>query len=114
MRAEELTAEYGITGLLDFVDVGDLPKAVVTLDGMGGELYLQGAQLTAWQPRGQRPVLFTSPNSAFASGRAIRGGSQSSSHGLVPAGTRRRRPSTVLPVPAHGVSTALRRLGRNP
>jgi D-hexose-6-phosphate mutarotase len=31
---------------------------------------LQGAHLTAWQP----PVLFTSPNSAFAPGRAIRGG----------------------------------------
>jgi len=34
----------------------------------------QGAHLTAWQPAGERPVLFTSPNSAFAPGRAIRGG----------------------------------------
>ena len=41
---------------------------------MAGELYLQGAHLTAWQPPGERPVLFTSPNSAFAPDRAIRGG----------------------------------------
>src|SRR5215470_16172351 len=39
-----------------------------------GELYLQGAQLTAWQLPNERPVLFTSPRSAFAPGRAIRGG----------------------------------------
>jgi hypothetical protein len=30
--------------------------------------------VVAWQPPGERPVLFTSPNSAFAPGRAIRGG----------------------------------------
>ena len=30
--------------------------------------------MTAWQPPGERPLLFTSPNSAFAPGRAIRGG----------------------------------------
>jgi glucose-6-phosphate 1-epimerase len=51
-----------------------LVKAAISLDGISGELYLQGAHLTAWQPPGERPVLFTSPNSAFAPGRAIRGG----------------------------------------
>jgi D-hexose-6-phosphate mutarotase len=30
--------------------------------------------VTAWQPSDERPVLFTSPNSAFAPGQAIRGG----------------------------------------
>jgi glucose-6-phosphate 1-epimerase len=75
MQAEELTAEFGIAGILDFVETEHgLVKAAISLDGMAGELYLQGAQLTAWQPRGERPVLFTSPNSAFAPGRAIRGG----------------------------------------
>ena len=39
-----------------------------------GQLCLQGAHLTAWLPPGERPVLFTSPNSVFAPGRAIRGG----------------------------------------
>jgi glucose-6-phosphate 1-epimerase len=75
MQAETLTAEFGIAGILDFVETEHgLVKAVISLDGMAGELYLQGAHLTAWQPRGGRPVLFTSPNSGFAPGRAIRGG----------------------------------------
>lgn len=34
----------------------------------------QGAHVTHWQPRGREPVLFMSPRSAFAPGRAIRGG----------------------------------------
>jgi glucose-6-phosphate 1-epimerase len=75
MRAEELTAEFGIAGVLDFVETEHgLAKAAISLDGVTGELYLQGAQVTAWQPPGERRVLFTSPNSAFAPGRAIRGG----------------------------------------
>ena len=51
-----------------------MAKAMISLDGMVGELYLQGAQLTAWQLPNERPVLFTSPRSAFAPGRAIRSG----------------------------------------
>ena len=75
MRAEEFTAEFGIAGVLDFVETEHgLVKAAISLDGVTGELYLQGAQVTAWQPPGERRVLFTSPNSAFAPGRAIRGG----------------------------------------
>ena len=34
----------------------------------------QGAHVTHWQPRGREPVLFMSPRSAIAPGRAIRGG----------------------------------------
>ena len=75
MGAEELTAEFGIAGILDFIETKHgLVKAVTSLDGMIAELYLQGAQVTAWQPPDERPVLFTSPNSAFAPARAIRGG----------------------------------------
>ena len=40
MRAEELTAEFGITGVLDFVETEHgLVKASISLDGMTGELY---------------------------------------------------------------------------
>ena len=75
MRAEELTAEFGIAGVLDFAETEHgLVKAAISLDGVTGELFLYGAQLTAWRPSDERPVLFTSPNSAFARGRAIRGG----------------------------------------
>ncbi|HMD62519.1 MAG TPA: D-hexose-6-phosphate mutarotase [Stellaceae bacterium] len=75
MRADELNAEFGIAGVLDFVETEHgLVKTAISLDGVTGELYLQGAQVTAWQPLDERPVLFTSPNSTFAPGRAIRGG----------------------------------------
>lgn len=75
MRAEELTAKFGIAGILGFVETEHrLVKAAISLDGMAGELYLQGAHLTAWQPPGERPVLFASPNAVFAPGKAIRGG----------------------------------------
>ena len=75
MRAEELTVEFGIADTLKFVETElGLLKAVISLDGMAGELYLQGAQVTRWKKSGDRPVLFVSPNSAFAPGRAIRGG----------------------------------------
>jgi glucose-6-phosphate 1-epimerase len=39
------------------------------------EVFLQGAHVAAWHPAGaERPVLWTSRNSAFEPGRAIRGG----------------------------------------
>ena len=63
MRGEELTAEFGIAGILDFVETEHgLVWANISLGGTAGELYLQGAQVTAWQPPGERPVLFASPN----------------------------------------------------
>ena len=75
MHAKKLSAKFGIAGVLDFIETEHgLAKAVISLGGMAGELYLQGAQVTAWQPPGERPVLFTSPNAVFAPGRAIRGG----------------------------------------
>jgi glucose-6-phosphate 1-epimerase len=74
MRAKELTAEFGMAGLnFDETEHG-LVKATISLNGMAGEVFLQGAQVTGWQPPGERPVLFTSSNSTFAPGRAIRGG----------------------------------------
>jgi glucose-6-phosphate 1-epimerase len=74
MSAEELRAKFGIAGVLDFADEGELVKAVITRDGMQGELFLQGATVTRWAPSGQRPVIFTSPKAIYAPGTAIRGG----------------------------------------
>jgi hypothetical protein len=57
MRAEELAAEFGIAGVLEFVETEHgLVKTAISLDGAAGELYLQGAQVTAWQPRGEQAV----------------------------------------------------------
>jgi glucose-6-phosphate 1-epimerase len=75
MRAEELATEFGIAGVLEFVGTQHgLVRATISLDGVVGEIYLHGAQVTAWRLGDEPPILFTSPKSAFAPGRAIRGG----------------------------------------
>ena len=75
MRAGQLRNEFRIAGIVEFAETEHgLVKAQVALDGMTGELFLQGAQVTGWQPDGQRPVVFTSSNAVFAPGKAIRGG----------------------------------------
>ena len=74
MDAKQLAAEFGVRDVVDFAEQGGLVKAVVSRDGMRGELFLQGATVTAWQPPGERPVIFTSPNAIFAPGTAVRGG----------------------------------------
>ena len=73
MRAEELTAQFGIAGILDFEETEDgLAKAMISLDGMVGELYLQGAQLTAWQLPNERPVEMGEVKRGFGKGRPDR------------------------------------------
>jgi glucose-6-phosphate 1-epimerase len=53
---------------------GGLVRAIVSTPRVEGELYLHGAHVTRWTPRGQRPVLFLSSKSLFAPDKAIRGG----------------------------------------
>ncbi len=75
MTAAALAAEFGIAGALEFAETEHgLVKVLVSIAGTTGELYLQGAQVTAWSPPGGGPVLFARPDSAFAPGRPIRGG----------------------------------------
>lgn len=65
----------------------DLPSSVQVVAGRGGldvvrvtsaaataEIYLHGAQVTAWAPTGAAPVLWTSRSSRFTAATAIRGG----------------------------------------
>jgi glucose-6-phosphate 1-epimerase len=49
-------------------------RAVVNTPAAEAEIYLHGAHITGWKPRGQRPVLFVSSKSLFSTGKAIRGG----------------------------------------
>jgi glucose-6-phosphate 1-epimerase len=53
---------------------GGLVRAIVFTPAVEGEVYLHGAHVTRWAPRGQRPVLFLSSKSLFAPDKAIRGG----------------------------------------
>jgi len=75
MNADQLATRFRIPGIVEFAEsAAGLAKVTVSPASCTGELYLQGAQVTAWQPAGERPVIFTSPNAVFAPGKAIRGG----------------------------------------
>jgi glucose-6-phosphate 1-epimerase len=69
-----LSAQFDVPGLSFAVDNGGLTKAIVKTAVATGEMYLQGAHVTAWQPSGAQPVLWLSGSSYFAKGKPIRGG----------------------------------------
>lgn len=73
---DEWNERFGLRGAVRFEDgPGGLMRAVVASDAAAAEIYLQGAHVTAWQPRrAEHPVLFLSPKSQFAPGKPIRGG----------------------------------------
>ena len=58
----ELTTDHG------------LPAVRVTSDAASGLVYLQGAHVAAWQPRGSAPVIYMSEQAVYAPGKALRGG----------------------------------------
>ena len=53
---------------------GNLPVVRVDNEFCTGEVYLHGATVSAWQPKGQGPVLWLSERSAFDGEAPIRGG----------------------------------------
>ena len=72
---EELEAQFGIAGVVTVnAGQGGLPRVCVSGASAAGEIYLHGAQVTSWRPAGFEEVLFLSKQSAFAAGKAIRGG----------------------------------------
>lgn len=73
--AQELNAQFAVADCLIFDEPHPgMPRARVRTPACAGELYLQGAHLTQWQPAGQLPALFLSDRSQFTPGKAIRGG----------------------------------------
>jgi len=67
--------QFDIPNAIRFEDSpGGLVRGVISTPAAEADLYLQGAHVTHWTPRGQRPVLFVSPKSLFTPGKAIRGG----------------------------------------
>lgn len=75
MNSAELAHQFNLPNALGFEDVqGGLVRAVVNTPAAEAEIYLHGAHVTGWKPRGQRPVLFLSSESLFSAGKAIRGG----------------------------------------
>jgi glucose-6-phosphate 1-epimerase len=75
MQPEKLTEKFPIAEAIRFdTEPGGLQRAAISTTATEAVLYLQGAHLTNWTPRGQRPVLYLSPKTLFAPGKAIRGG----------------------------------------
>lgn len=52
----------------------ELPVVVVSHPKVRAAISLQGAHLLAWQPSGEKPVIWLSNNTPFKKGNAIRGG----------------------------------------
>ena len=72
---DALNSEFGIPGLVEVVPGnGGLPKVRIATHHASAEIYLHGAQVTAWQPAGLEQALFLSEQSRWEDGRAIRGG----------------------------------------
>jgi D-hexose-6-phosphate mutarotase len=53
---------------------GGLQRLVIHTAQADAEIYLHGAHVTQFQPKGQKPVLFMSSKSMFEPGKPIRGG----------------------------------------
>jgi len=71
----EADRRFEIPGIAQLVEGnGGLPKVRITSPEAGGEMYLHGAHVTSWKPKGAEEVLFLSSRSKFESGKAIRGG----------------------------------------
>lgn len=67
--------QYEIPDALHFeVTPAGLTRAVISTAHASAELYLQGAHVSQWHPKGQDSVLFLSSKSLFHPGKAIRGG----------------------------------------
>ncbi|MGA8743303.1 MAG: D-hexose-6-phosphate mutarotase [Terracidiphilus sp.] len=70
-----LNERVSIPGVAQIVSgKSGLPKIQVQTSSATAEIYLHGAQVTAWKPADANEVLFLSEKSQWAEGKAIRGG----------------------------------------
>ncbi|WP_099064228.1 D-hexose-6-phosphate mutarotase [Serratia sp. BW106] len=63
-----------ITPYISQRQLDELPVVVVSHPKVRAVISLQGAHLLAWQPAGEKPVIWLSNNTPFKTGNAIRGG----------------------------------------
>lgn len=75
MDLTQLNEHFGLPGVLAFrVTTSGLIHADISTPQATATVYLQGAHVAAWQPKGQQPAIFLSRKSDFAPGKPIRGG----------------------------------------
>jgi len=71
----ELNRRFGIPGLAQVSEGnGGLPEVRVAGSFAEGEIYLYGAHVTSWKPKGFDDLLYLSSKARFQEGQAIRGG----------------------------------------
>jgi glucose-6-phosphate 1-epimerase len=74
-QIDALNRRFRIPGIAEVVPGnGGLAKVQVTTSAATAEIYLHGAQVTAWRPASADEVLFISEHSQWQNSRAIRGG----------------------------------------
>lgn len=72
---QTLNKEFGIPDRLEFVEgPGGFTIARINSPLATAEISLHGGQVLRFQPAGEEPVLWVSPDSEYAANRAIRGG----------------------------------------
>jgi glucose-6-phosphate 1-epimerase len=71
---DALNARYTVAGVSFAQGSGGLPVVEIANDFATARVALLGATVLAFEPRGQRPVLWVSRESRFTPGKAIRGG----------------------------------------
>ena len=75
MDLAQLNEHFSLPGVLIFqATASGLIYANITTPHATAIVYLQGAHVTTWQPKGHQPAIFVSRKSDFAPGKAIRGG----------------------------------------
>lgn len=71
----QLTQAFAIEAKAAFEqDAGGMIRLQLAARDSEATIYLQGAHVTHWAPRGAAAVLYLSPEAVFAPGKAIRGG----------------------------------------
>lgn len=72
---DTLNSDFGTGKTIRFTEgLGGFPVAEIRNDAAVASVCVYGAHVMHYQPEGDRPVLWMSPNAVFTPGKAIRGG----------------------------------------
>jgi glucose-6-phosphate 1-epimerase len=72
---DTLNSRFALAGTLQFTDSGaGLPVAEIHIPQASARVALQGAQVLAWQPAGEKPVIWVSHAAVYEPGKGVRGG----------------------------------------
>jgi glucose-6-phosphate 1-epimerase len=74
MDLKHLNDHFAIPGVLSFDEEHGLTRVNVTAPAASATIYLQGAFLAHWQPKGQQDVMYMSRKSDMETGKPMRGG----------------------------------------